>query len=393
MTKRSETRWARPLTTAAGACLLAVCAAVGASAQSPAVHTVLAPEGCFVPDAAMGARGVLHRVYGLNRNAYHVRSTDNGAMFTPPVQVNSAGEVEYRMGERGPKLAVGGDGVIHVVWMDCWAPGVKTYVRYSRSLDGGRSFGSLQTLSTASGVDGATVTADGRGHVVAFWHVASPPQDEIPQATWLHLARSSENGATFTPDEHVRVANLPGLACSMCMMRARIAPDGDVVLAFRTAVGNIRDFYVLKGAPQANDFAAVRMDEDNWEIDYCPMCGPELTLMPGGGLLCAFMSRNRVYWAVSDDAVSAFRLHVATPANEQDEIYPTALANRRGQVLFVWQVGPMAVDRQAAVKWALYDGGGRMTGEQGAVGVSASGTKATAFVGSDDSFYIVTTAR
>ena len=105
------------------------------------------------------------------------------------------------------------------------------------------------------------------------------------------------------------------------------------------------------------------------------------------------MSRNRVYWAVADAAMTAFRFHAATPSHEQDEIYPCAVANHQGEILMVWQVGPMATKGTATVKWARYHPDGRPTGEVGVVGQSSSGTKATAFVGTDDNFYILTTAR
>ena len=151
-----------------------------------------------------------------------------------------------------------------------------------------------------SGVDGATLTADGQGNVVAFWHVMADPKPEVKAATWLHTTRSTNNGATFGPTEKVNITNLSGLACSMCMMRARAGADGNVYLAFRSAEGSIRDFYVLKGRPTENSFTALRVNEDNWNIDYCPMCGPELTFAPNGQSLCAFMTRKRVYWAVSE---------------------------------------------------------------------------------------------
>ncbi len=53
----------------------------------------------------------------------------------------------------------------------------------------------------------------------------------------------------------------------------------------------------------------------------------------------------------------------------------------------------MAVQGTATVKWARYDKEGRATGETGVIGRSFAGTKATAFVGADDNFYIVTTAQ
>jgi hypothetical protein len=81
------------------------------------------------------------------------------------------------------------------------------------------------------------------------------------------------------------------------MMRARIGDDGNVYLAFRSAENNIRDFYVLQSRKTENRFAALRVNQDNWELKSCPMCGPELTIDWQGRVFCAFMSRHRVYWS------------------------------------------------------------------------------------------------
>jgi hypothetical protein len=358
-----------------------------------AVRIIAAPDKALVPDVVVDAKGVLHMVYGLGDHAWYVRSTDNGGTFSPPVQINSAGKVELRMGERGPKLAVGNDGSIHVVWADRWSPGAQCRVRYSRSTDDGKSFEPAKQVSPMPGVDGATIAADGEGNVLVFWHVFEPPQEEVPNGHWIYLSRSTDNGAGFASAERVRIANIKDLACSMCMMRARIGGDGNVYLAFRSAENNIRDFYVLRSRKTENRFTALRVNRDHWELKTCPMCGPELTLDRQGRAFCAFMSRHRVYWSVLAPGDSTFTLHVATPAHEQDEIYPSAVANRKGEVLFLWQVGPMSVAGRATVKWAIYRRDGTFTRQQGTLGVSDSGTKAAAFSGMDDKFYIVTTAK
>ncbi len=367
--------------------------ATGALAQ-PTVSVIQAPAGCFAPDVLVDAKGTVHMVYALNKNAYYARSADNGKTFTEPVKVNSEGAVCFTMGERGPKLAVGGDGVVHVVWMDIWSPGAKTFARYARSTDGGKTFQPPRAISSMTGNDGVTVAADDKGNVLAFWHTMNPPTTGLPKAaTFIHIVRSADSGATWGKDEHVKIANLSELACSMCMMRARIAADGSVLLAFRSAEKSIRDFYVLKGSVKENSFTAIRVNKDEWNLESCPMCGPSLELDPAGRAVCAFMTRHKVYWSVADPAVAAFKLHVATPANESDEIYPTAVANKRGDVLMAWQVGPMSTTGTATVKWALYKPDGQFAGQQATIGKSTSGTKPTVFVGTDDNFHVVTTAK
>jgi hypothetical protein len=364
----------------------------GAENALPDVRVVHLPEATLVPDVVMDGGGMLHMVYGLGDDAWYVCSADNGRTFSPPVRVNTEGKVTLKMGERGPKLSLGKGGSVHVVWADQWSPGVQVYPRYSRSLDGGRTFEPPRALASLSGIDGLTMAADGAGTVVAFFHHVTPGQQlEVPQAHRLYLARSTDNGTTFGPEERIKIQGMDDLACSMCMMRARITADANACLAFRVANDNIRDSFLLRSPKQENAFTPLRVNEDYWELKTCPMCGPELTLDPAGRMLCAFMSRHRVYWSALDDG--RFTLHVATPANENEEIYPAAFGHGKGHVLLVWQVGPMAVGRTATVKWALYRWDGTFTGKQGTLGVSTSGTKATAFLGTDGTFYIVTTAK
>lgn len=363
----------------------------GRGDDSPSI--IRLPSDTFVPDVAVDAKGILHMVFGRGDHAWYVRSADNGMTLSEPVAVNSEGKVGLTMGERGPKIALGADGSIHVVWADRWSPGAKCYVKYARSTDGGRTFERPRQISSMPGVDGVTMAADADGNVLVFWHVFQPPQNEVKQGHHMYLSRSADNGRTFAAEERVKISNLKDLACSMCMMRARIGADGNVYLAFRSAQDNVRDFYVLKSPKTQNNFTALRVNTDNWVLDTCPMCGPELTFDSAGRAICAFMSRHRVYWAISDEKLAGFSLHVATPANETDEIYPAAVANRAGEVLFLWQVGPMSTTGRATVKWAIYKQDGSFTGAQGVLGTSTSGTKPTAFVGADGRFYLVTTAR
>jgi len=377
-------------------CLLlsGICWCANAAGEKAPVNVIPAPDNCLAPDVAVDRDGVVHLVYGLAHDAFYMQSRDNGKSFSRPVKLNGNLGVTTTMGERGPKIALGKDGSIHVLWADQWSPGVQTYLRYSRSLDGGKTFETPKRIYDRPGCDGATIAADAAGHVMAFWHIMDTEKPPVPQATWLYFTSSNDNGATFSASERMKILHdLNGIACSMCAMRARFGPDGQVNLVFRNAQENIRDTYILKGSATENNFTAIRVNVDNWKIATCPMNGPELTVDPAGRMLCAFMSEHKVYWAIANKTMTQYALHVATPDNEQNEIYSSAYANRAGKVLFLWQVGPMSVSSTAVVKWALYTLDGKFTGEKGIIGTTFSGTRATAFVGTDDQFYIVTTAK
>lgn len=365
------------------------CAA--ADTPLPEIKTIHLPEGAIAPDAILDRQGTLHVVYGQGDSAWYIKSDDNGTVFTFPVKINSEGAVQTAMGERGPKLALGKDNSIHVVWADKWHPGAKIMARYSCSTDQGKTFEPARVVSGRTGIDGLTLTADSEGGVAMFYHVGGiPPQKNISAYSTIFMARSTDGGKVFAPEENIQISGLSGLACSMCMMRARFAADGSLCLAFRSAENNIRDFYLLKSSKQTTVFQPLRVNNDNWELRNCPMCGPELAFDSKGRALCAFMSRNYVYWSALDQ--QGFQLHVPTPSHEKEEIYPSVCGNNT-HVLMVWQVGLMSTSGRATVKWALYTVDGQFTGKQGVIGDSSSGTKATAYAGTDGNFYILTTAK
>ncbi len=366
----------------------------GLAAFAATVTVVPGPSGALAPDVAVDRNGTMHMVYGKGNDAFYAQSMDNGKTLSQAVKMNTTLQVTTTMGERGPKISVASDGVIHVIWADKWSPGVKTYPRYVNSTDGGKTFSEPKLVADVAATDGLTMSADKDGNVLVFWHVMADPKPVEKAATWLFMARSTDHGATFQAPERLKIDNMAGLACSMCMMRARIGADGYVYLAVRNAEKDVRDFWMLKSRKTENNFTAIRVNTDNWVLPSCPMCGPELTFSPTGRALVAVMARNKVYWAISDEKRAKFDLHVATPGNEMNEIYPSAWMNRAGDVLFAWQVGPMSVNSTAVVKYALYKTDGTLQSQQATtVGTSFSGTKATAFIGKDDNFYLVTTAQ
>jgi hypothetical protein len=102
-----------------------------------------------------------------------------------------------------------------------------------------------------------------------------------------------------------------------------------------------------------------------------------------GRVLVSWMSRNKAYWSISGESATRFTPRVATPdGGKQEEAFPIALANRKGEVLLVWLRG-----RQVA--WAIYRLDGTFTGRRGIAGEQPGDSKPTAFVGLDDTFYIV----
>ena len=100
-----------------------------------------------------------------------------------------------------------------------------------------------------------------------------------------------------------------------------------------------------------------------------------------GRVLVSWMSKDKVYWSLSDEAGKRFAQRVAAPEGV-DQGSSIVVMNRKGEVFLVWK-------EDEHVKWAIYTQEGKLTGEKGTAGRLPGANKPTAFVGPDDAFYIV----
>jgi len=233
--------------------------------------TIRVPRGGEVPEVVLDAKGVLHMTYGRGAagNGYYVQSKDLGKTFTAPVQLNQRADMVTAGRERGPKLTVGQDGVLHVVWLGYYKEGGGVW--YTRSTDGGKTFEAERNLTELKPAwDNATVAADQDGNVFVFWTGQWPglPNEDpkSPVASPIIMTRSTDNGKTFANSELVK-HDYPGRACGCCRLEAQVGTDESLYIGFRGGFENIRDPDLLKGKKAENNFKVSRISEDKWDFE------------------------------------------------------------------------------------------------------------------------------
>jgi hypothetical protein len=97
------------------------------------------------PDIVVDRGGTIFVAYALpineNRGIYLTRSTDGGASWSSPTVVADAIAFDWDQVDE-PRLALGGDGVLHVTWiqLDLPASAGESHAFYARSTDGGQSW-------------------------------------------------------------------------------------------------------------------------------------------------------------------------------------------------------------------------------------------------------------
>lgn len=128
------------------------------------------------------------------------RSTDRGGVFSEPALI-AGGQGESPA--RGPSLAAGPGGKVHLVW----AVGEQQAadIHYAVSADQGRTFGNPRTIVESDGYsDAPKIVVDGRGtiHLVYAEGPAGPLQHYH-----IRYARSKEDDGTFQKPEEIPTAH------------------------------------------------------------------------------------------------------------------------------------------------------------------------------------------
>jgi hypothetical protein len=351
------------------------------------VRTLRAPNNGQVPAVAFDAKGTLHMAYGAGSpgNAFYVQSTDAGKTFSKPVRLNPRPNTTGTGMERGPRLALGKGGVIHIVLQGYYKSGAGVW--YTRSTDGGKSFEPERRLEDPEyGLDNLALAADSAGGVFVLWTGGFPGREKDPEsevASPIVLVRSSDNGKTFTKNALLQSDHpASSYACGCCRLEAQVGDDGNLYVAFRGGYKGLRDPWLLVGRKTENNFKCLNVHVDKWATT-CPMQGMPLRVDAKGRVLFSWMSRDRAYWTMSEENAKNFRPPVAAPdQGKGKQAFPMALANDRGQVLLVWT-------QSGEVRWAIYQADGTPTAERGVAGKQAGDNKPTALVGPDGNFWIV----
>jgi hypothetical protein len=141
-------------------------------------------------DLALGGEGELYAAWSEYEGALWLRrSTDGGGSFSEPLRVTGAAAEPAR----GPTLAVGAEGVVHLAWTVGEDPAAD--LRLASSVDGGGSFGEARVLFPSSGHAEAPKLAVDEGGTVHLVYAESPAG---PMRRYhIRYARSSDGARSF----------------------------------------------------------------------------------------------------------------------------------------------------------------------------------------------------
>ncbi|MGH8111472.1 MAG: sialidase family protein [Rhodanobacteraceae bacterium] len=262
---------------------------------------LLLPAGAFAQDmhmagmvhepelgatAAFGPHGRLWLVTARDGHVLLQHSDDFGRTLSTPVEVNRVAEKIYDEGENRPRIAFGPQGQIYVTWSHPLAEPYTGYVRFARSLDGGKQFSKPVTVNH----DLAPIThrfdalaVAGNGNVVVAWidgrnEVAATAAGKPFLGKSLYYTWSNDEGASFAADRE-----LMEHSCECCRIALAREPDGEVAAFFRGVFGDdIRDHAFAVLGTDGQSAPPARATFEGWHIAACPHQGPGLAIGADG---------------------------------------------------------------------------------------------------------------
>ena len=269
------------------------------------------------------------------------RSDDRGKTYSTPVMVNQEAEFVAADGENRPKILVAGNGNIYVSYTRSLETPFAGNVRFSRSVDDGKSFSAPLTVN--DNLEPFTHRFDsmgvnGRGQIYIAWldkrdAATANKKGEKYSGIAVYYTVSDDEGKSFRTN--VKAADH---SCECCRVAMAIDTDGYPVIAWRHIYDtHIRDHALIK---LDGKMAPLRLSHENWNIAACPHHGPSLAIASDGIYHATWFNnapeRHGLFYAHSSDQGKTFSSTLNFGNFEAQAAHPYVLS-MGNRVYLVWK--------------------------------------------------------
>lgn len=300
-------------------------------------------DGNFNPSIVQDRRGGFYLAYIRRANGSSdvmIRHSTDGKSFSEPVRVNDReGDATVR-NENPPKVAVAFNGDVYVCWANERARW-KGNIRFARSTDGGKSFSPSITINSdaekePTGHAFQSVAVDKTGRIYVAW-IDERNKKAGDRGAEIWMSQSIDAGKTFSGD-HKIISDV----CECCRTNIQIDSAGRLFLAYRTVPANgpmYRDIVVARSSDRGKSFAPVKVSEDGWEINACPVTGPGLSVDSRGQIAVVWFTggdRQGLYYAASTNHGASYSPRKLLESNQNMGKHAQAVALADGRVFVAW---------------------------------------------------------
>lgn len=230
-------------------------------------------DGRVAPSIAFGNEGQVYALWanskpepnlfmGVYRTLVFTQSIDGGKSFLPSIEIAAN---ELPSGKFFQNMAVSGDGNIHVAWLDSPAKNNGTgylesdntrpsTVRYSQSVDGGKSFMPTKALDeNPCPCCNVQLVADIENNVYVSWRKVFG--DGETQIRDMVVASSSDSGKTFSNPVKIHEDNFNFNGCVHVGAPMDVDHKGDLHVVWYTGKENSPGIYYAISSDHGQTFS------------------------------------------------------------------------------------------------------------------------------------------
>lgn len=291
--------------------------------------------------ATFDANGRLWQASVKDGHVMVSHSDDQGESFSAPVMVNPESEFVAAEGENRPKILVAGNGNIYISWTQSLETPFAGNVRFSRSVDGGKSFSAPLTVNDNHDPFTHRFEAMGinkRGQIYIAWLDKRDAADanekgEKYSGISVYYTVSNDEGKSFSAN-----SKAADHSCECCRVAMAMDADGTPVIAWRQIFGkNVRDHAMLRLDGKSQP---ARVSNDNWEVDACPHHGPAVSIARDGVYHFVWFNnapeRHGLFYANSSDQGKSFSSPMNFGNFKAQAAHPNVLSFGK-RVFIVWK--------------------------------------------------------
>lgn len=296
--------------------------------------------------ATFDRQGKLWLAWVYQGRIYLQSSDDKGGHFSEPLMVNGETEPVAAHGEYRPKIQADAQGNLYLTWTENLEKRHTGHIRFSRSIDGGKTFSKPLTVNDNQDIIGHRFDAlavGKNGEIFIAWLDARDKErakatNQEFSGSSVYYTWSDDGGKSFYPNQVAAPHS-----CECCRLGVAIDRDNLPLILWRHVFdGNIRDHALLKFSDWRTPGAVRRVGRENWQIDACPHHGPALAIGENGGYHAVWFSaaagnQGLFYANSSDGGISFTQPHAF---GGQGAGHPSVIA----------------LGAEAAIVWTQFDG-------------------------------------
>ena len=213
-------------------------------------------------------------IYGNTKNIMYSSSQDFGETFSEPIQVNHVNNNIIAYGQSGSKIEVFND-ILFITYIDDRTGPWSVYlnISYNNGLTWEEEI-MISDTSYLNGYQDFEVDSNGNLHLVYYNFASNNHLQDV-----RYRFAEADNDWNFDSSIAMGIVNDEMEPCDCCQPDLEIDDNGNIYVAYRNNVQNLRDTYLsVKRFNEDGFYEIYQVSNFQDFIPYCPSSGPDIDI-------------------------------------------------------------------------------------------------------------------